>query len=241
VSESTDVQAEILKLARLLSREPDELAYLEPATAADIRQLREQVTDRLFDAQGPALGRLAAASRVLPVTLIAIIAERAFGPVVAARIAGMLEPSRAVEVAAKLPTVFLADVATHIDPRRTSEVIAGIPATQIAEVTRELARRGEFVTIGRFVGRLEAEATAAAIGVMDAATILHVTFVAEDKDRLDRLIGALGEDRLPEVLDAAARAGLWSELLDLFGRLPEPWRGRYLELAASRGAAHPAP
>jgi hypothetical protein len=237
MSEATDVQAEILKLARLLSRDPDELAFLIDMPAEDIRRLREQVTDLLFDAHGPALGRLAAASRLLPVSVIAMIAERAFGPVLAARIAGMLEPSRAVDVAGRLPTGFLADVATHIDPRRASEVIAGIPPGQIGQVTGELSRREEFVTIGRFVGRLGPEATAAALDAMDAPTILQVTFVAEDKDRLDHLIGVLEEDRLTELLDAATRAGLWDELLELFGRLSEPLRGRYLELAAARGAA----
>jgi hypothetical protein len=241
MSEATDVQAETLKLARLLNRDPEELSYLSDVPSIDIRRLREQVTDLLFDAHGSTLGRLAAASRLLPVAVIALIAERAFGPVLAARIAGLLEPSRAVDVAAKLPTMFLADVAVHIDPRRASEVIAGIPPAQIAEVTQELGRRAEFVTIGRFVGRLGPEATVAAIEAMDATTILHVTFVAEDKDRLDHLIGGLEEGRLVELLDAAAGAGLWDELLDLFSRLGEPWRTRYMELAAARGAAHQAP
>jgi hypothetical protein len=241
MSEATDIHAETLKLARLLDRDPDDLAFLTDAPSQDIRRLREQVTDLLFDAHGQALGRLAAASRLLPVGVIAMIAERTFGPVLAARIAGLLEPSRAIEVAAKLPTLFLADVAVHIDPRRASEVIAGIPPSQIHEVTGELARRAEFVTIGRFVGHLRPAATAAALDAMDATTILQVTFVAEDKDRLDQLIGAVDEDRLAELLDAAAQAGLWNELLELFSHLDEPLRRRYLELAAARGVAHQAP
>jgi hypothetical protein len=236
MTETADVQAEILKLARLLSRDPGELGFLIDVPSEDIRRLREQVTDLLFDAHGQALGRLAAASRLLPVSLIAMIAERALGPVLTALIAGLLEPSRAVDVAAKLPTGFLAEVAIHIDPRRASEVIAGMPAAQIAQVTGELARRAEFVTIGRFVGRLGPEAATAAVEAMDATTVLQVSFVAEDKDRLEHLIGVLDGDRLAELLDAAARAGLWDELIDLLGRLPEPWRGRYLELAAARGA-----
>lgn len=231
----------MLKLARLLSRDPDDLAYLLEVPAADIRALRGQVTDVLFDSHSHALGRLAAASRLLPVAVIARIAERTLGAVVTARIAGMIEPGRAIDVASKLSTVFLADVATHLDPRRASEVIAGIPPARIAEVTRELARRHEFVTIGRFVGRLGDEATVAAVGAMDATTVLEASFVAEEKDRLDYLIGVLDEDRLGELLDVAARAGLWTELLDLLDRLSEPLRSRYLELAAARGAARPAP
>jgi hypothetical protein len=237
MSEANDIQAEVLKLARLLNRDADELHYLQEVPSAALHALREQVTDRLFDADAAALGRLAAASRLLPVSLIALIAERAFGPVLAARIAGMLEPSKAIDVAAKLPTMFLVEAASHIDPRRASELIAGLPAAQIADVTRELASRGEYVTIGRFVGHLGNDATLAALEAMDATTILHASFVAEDKDRLDQLIGRLEEDRLGELLDVAARAGLWKEVLELFSRLEEPVRGRYLELAAARDAA----
>ena len=47
-----------------------------------------------------------------------------------------------MDVAAKLPTEFLADVAVELDPRRASDVIAGMPAEQVAAVTRELTRRG---------------------------------------------------------------------------------------------------
>lgn len=237
MSEARDIHAEVLKLARLLQREPDELAYLRDVPSDDLRALRDRVTDVLFDAHGPALGRLAAASRLLPIGVIALIAERALGPVLTALIAGMIDTSRAVEVASKLPTVFVADVATHLDPRRASDVVAGIPAGRIAEIASELARRREYVTIGRFVGRLGPEATVAAVDVMDAETVLHVTFVAEDKDRLDHLIGGLEQHRLGELLDAAERFRMWDELLDLFGRLDEPLRSRYLAAAAARGGA----
>jgi hypothetical protein len=241
MSRATVARSEVLKLARLLGREPDSLAYLLDADPGEIRLLREQITEVLFDAHSHALERLASASRLLPVGLIALIAERALGPVLVAQLAGMLEPARAVEVAAKLPAPFLADVAVHIDPRQASEVIVGIPSAQIVEVARELSRRAEYVTIGRFLGRVGTEASAAALAVMDAATMLHATFVAEDDDQLDHVIALLPEARLVELLDAAAGAGLWDELLELLGRLGEPRRTHYLELAAGRGAAHQSP
>src|SRR5436305_8288287 len=126
MTDSLAVKAEILKLARVLGYDAAELGYLNEASAEDIRQLREQVTDMLFTAHGHTLGRMAAASRLLPIGVLALIAERAFGPMLAARMAGMIEPSRAVEIAAKLPPGFLADVAVELDPRRASDVIAGI-------------------------------------------------------------------------------------------------------------------
>ena len=58
MGESLAVRAEILKLARLLRREPADLDYLTDVPAADIRALREGVTDVLFTAHGQVLARL---------------------------------------------------------------------------------------------------------------------------------------------------------------------------------------
>jgi hypothetical protein len=227
------VHGEVLKLARLLQRDPDSLRYLEKLDPEDLRQLREQATEMLFSAHAGALGRLAMASRLLPVAVIASIAERALGPVITARIAGMLEPSRAVEVAAKLPGPFLADVAAEIDPRRAGDVIALVPPHQIVEVTRELVHRLEHVTIGRFVGRLSAAARLAALPVMDAATVVHVAFVVEDESGLHQLFEDVPPERRRELIEAATGAGLVAQLLQLVNGLPDPLRRSYEELAAA--------
>jgi hypothetical protein len=152
---SVESRPEILKLAKLLHRDPDSLAYLEALPVEDIRRLRQQVTDMLFSSNQRTFARLAAASRLLPAALNASIAQRAFGPVLAARITAELEPSRAVEVAERLPPSFLADVAIELDPRRAGDVIARIPPPQIAAVTRELVKRDEYVTMGRFLGHCQ--------------------------------------------------------------------------------------
>jgi hypothetical protein len=222
VSTATDAvqaRAEILKLARLLQRDPVEFAYLEAVPLDDLQALREQTTEVMWQANGAALGRLAAASRLLPAGLTATISERAFGPLLSARMAGLLEPERAVEVATRLPIPFLADIAILLDPRRASALIALVPAEQTADVTRELVQRGEYVTMGRFVGHLGDQAITAALAVMDDATLLRVGFVLEDKDRLEWLVGLLSDERLGRIVGAAAEHGLWLEALDLLGHL----------------------
>jgi hypothetical protein len=181
------IRAEILKLARLLQREPDELAYLERVPLEDLRALREQATEALFEAHDAVFRRLAAASKLLPVGLLSSLAENTFGPVLAARIAGLLEPERADEVGARLPTPFVADIAIELDPRRASGVIARIPAERILAVTRELARRKEYVTMGRFVGHLDDAALAAAINSLDDEALLETFVVMEDPPDLERL------------------------------------------------------
>jgi hypothetical protein len=227
-------RVEILKLARLLHLEPERLSYLENVPADDIRRLRERATDRLFDADGQALQRVAAASRLLPTPLAAAIGQRAFGPLLCARVAGRLDPGRGVELASRLPAEFLADVAVELDPRRASHVIVRIPTAQIVEVAGVLARRREYVAMGRFVGHLSDEAISGALDVIDDASLLQIVFVLEGKQRLNHVAGLLPEARLPGLVRAAAKGKLWSEALDLLSHLGEHRRGRFADVAAEQ-------
>ncbi len=214
-------QAEVLKLGRLLGREPDTLSYLAELPAEDVRALREQVTDRLFDAHAATLNRLAAASKLLPVGLVATLAQRAFGPVLSARITGLLEPARAVEMSERLPVDFLADLAVELDPRRASAVIAKIPPQQIAAVTRELIARGEYVTMGRFVGHLPRQSILAAVREIDNPSLLQVAFVLERKDKLGELIALLPERRISGLVADAREGRLWLQAADLLDNLDD--------------------
>jgi hypothetical protein len=218
-AELVQVHAEVTKLARLLGRGPGELAYLERVAPEDLRALRDSITETLYDAHGSALGRLAAASRVLPSGLTATIGQRAFGPLLSARLAGLLDTDKAVDVATKLPPPFLADVAVELDPRRASDLIASIAPALIGQVTAELVARREYVTMGRFVGHLSDEAITAAIATMDDEAVLQVAFVLEDKSQLSRLFAKLPTGRSGGIVAAAAQGGLWLEALDLLNHL----------------------
>lgn len=212
-------RAEVLKLARLLGRGPDDLAYLEQLPPEELKELRNGVTEALYDDGGGSLSRLAAVSRILPAGLTATISQHAFGPLLSARLAGMMEPARAVDVAAKLPPPFLADIAVEMDPRRASDLLASMPPALIADVTRELAQRGEHVTMGRFVGHLHDDAVAAALGAMDDRTLLQVAFVLEDRGQLGHLLTNLPRRRVAGIIDAAAHNDLWVEALDLLNHV----------------------
>src|SRR5947209_8409048 len=202
-----------MKLARLLGIEPEEIAYLEQVPPSDLRLLREQVTQVVFDSHGPTLGRLAAASRLLPTGVIAKIAEQAFGPVLAALIAGLLEPERAADVAGKLPTPFLAKTAVHLDPRRAADLLKRIPPDRIADVTRELVAAEEHVTLGRFVAHLPDESLRLAMREMDDLTAVRVAFVLEDTGSINRVLGLMDPDRLEGLLDDTVGTELWPDAL----------------------------
>ena len=90
--------------------------------------------------------------------LTALIAQKAFGPLLCARIAGVLATEHAIALADRMPAQFLSDLAVELDPRRCSAIISGMPAEQVAEVAEILGQRAEYVAMGRFVGHMTDEA-----------------------------------------------------------------------------------
>ena len=230
---SLEIRAEVTKLARLLGVEPGDLSYLERLPADAVRELREQVTDALFSADRAPLRRVAISAGVTPVAVSAQLAQRAFGPLLCARIAGEVDPGRAVDIAKRLPDSFLAEVAIELDPRRARDVIARIPTARIVAVGRELARRREYVTMGRFVGYVSAEALRSSIAAIDDEALLRTAFVLEGKGRLDDVVASLPEERLRGLTRTAAEAGLWPETLDLLCHLDPELRGLLADVAAA--------
>ncbi len=211
--------AEIAKLARLLAVERHDLAYLEAVPAADLASFREQLTDKLYDGDRERFQRLAVAAKVVPGQISATIAQRALGPMICARLAGLVDTGKAVDIAKRLPTPFLADVAIELDPRRAVAVIARIPATLVGEVAGELATRDETVTLGRFVGHVSDDGLRAALPRIDEATLLRTAFVMEGKERLDHVISFVAQERLAQIIRAAEAEGLWPEAFEMLGHL----------------------
>lgn len=236
MSEQLEARGEVIKLARLLSVEESDLAFVAGLPAGDIRKFREQSTDRLYDAGARALSRVGAAAAIMPSGLVASIAQRSFGPLLCARAAGTVDAAKAIDVARRLPPDFLADVTIALDPRRVAEIIASVPAELAVPVAAELGRREEHVTMGRFLAFVADDTTAAAMEVIDDEAMLRTAFVLEHKERLDHAIGLLPPERLPGILVNASRLGLWAEALDLLGHLSDARRGLVGDVMAEQDA-----
>jgi hypothetical protein len=228
-------RAEVQRLARLLDVEPERVAFLERVAPADLRALRLRVSDVLFDADRSTLQKVAAAARFLPAPLAASFAERFFGPVLGARIAGLLERGRAVDLAKRLPAPFLAELSVALDPRRIPEVLAGIPAGKIVEVAKELARREDYATMASFVPHLSDETLLATTEVVDDAGLLLIGFHMDSTEGLDHLVDLLPEERLRGILRAAGDVDLGPEALTLLNGVSEARRKRLTDLAAEEG------
>lgn len=230
-----ETAAEILKLERLLGVEDGAFAFLADVEATEIRTLRERATDSLFDSGGQTLARVGASAKLLPSPLVASVCESTFGPLLCARAAATTDPAKAIDVAQRLSPEFLADTTVQLDPRRVARIISGVPTQLVEPVAAELGRRGEYVTMGRFLGFVSDDAIAAAMGSLSDEAMLRTAFVLEHKAALDHAVGLLPPDRMPGVLRCAAENDLWPEALDLIDNLSPERRAAIAVVVAGLG------
>lgn len=238
-----EARAEVLKLERLLERD---LPYLATAEVDDLVALREQLIDRLYDGDRASLGRVASASGMLPVGVLATIAEKAIHPVLCARIVGLISVDRAVAVGSKLPPPFLAQIAVEMDPRRAVTVIRALPTGLVAETAALLAEREEFAVMGRFVGVLSDEAMTACFDRLTERQMLHVGYLLDDRASLSRVGALLEQERIGTMIRLADDEDLWDEALlllahfddDLLAKLDDLASPEVAERARERAALH---
>lgn len=218
----TDTTSELRKLAHVLGVDTARLSALRDVPPADLRTLRTQISDALFEADRPRFAKVAALSKAIPVPLAAKVTEHAFPPLLAARTAELVDPHKASELVARLSDGYLADVSAAMDPARAPAVVAGIPPDRIARVGAELARRGEWIVIAGFIDHVSDAALAATVDVFTGEQLLRIGFVLDDKTRLDQVAGLVTDDQLDAMYLAAAEHDLWQELDDLIEHLSAP-------------------
>lgn len=211
-------RAEVIKLARLCRVDEASLAWLGKLDATLIRTLREQATAAMFDADRKRFLNMAAASRLLPIPILVLIIEKVIGPLICARVCGLVPPARAIEIAEKLKLPFLVDACMELDPRSAQALIAGFPRHLVVAIARELAQRGEYVTMGRFIDLIALDAIGPVVdAITDDARLLHIAFFAEGTERLGDIVERIAPARLQAIVSHAATgsAELWGEALAL--------------------------
>ncbi|MBI5310595.1 MAG: hypothetical protein HZB14_06155 [Actinobacteria bacterium] len=233
MSEALEVRAEIAKIARLLGTEADQLGYLEDVKTEGLIKFRDQLVELFFGGEIGGLQRFVGPSKILPSSLIASVTQEAVGPVLTARIAGLVDPSQAIAVVGRLPTEFLADVAVEIDPRRVPGIIGGLSDQVVNDIAEILVKRKEYVAMGRFVAYVSGEQLAATFDMATDADLLQTAFVLEDKDHLSVAVGLLPDKRLRGIMRAAGKNGLWAEAIDLVLHLDDEQYARVIDIVAA--------
>jgi hypothetical protein len=231
-------RAELVKLSRALGAKPEDVAFLAPLGHLKLRQLEDRLSALLFDEHRGAFQRLADSGRLLPASLVAKMSELVFGPMLSARVSGLMAPERAIEVAGKLHTKFLAEVCVDLDPRSASELLWRMPTGIVVDVAQVLLKRGEHLTMARFVDDLTEEAIRAVTESIDDEALLRIGAYVERPARLEELMLLLPPGRLAAVVARTARGApeVQAAGLTLMSQLGPKLQARIGEIAIGLGA-----
>lgn len=205
-------EAELGRLARVLGVETDALDVLADAEPEDLRALTQSIAEHLHHRHAGAFDRAIAVAGKLPSAMTAKLAQHAMGPALSARAAGLLEAKQAADLAKRLPALFLADVATHADLRQVGPLVDGISPEVMGEAGAQLREREEWIVLGAFVGHVDEGALVELLGVFDAEALLRIGPYVDATSRFDTIFGALSDERLDELVAAAAVRDLGSQL-----------------------------
>jgi hypothetical protein len=228
-------QAEVVKLSRLLHTTPESLAYLEALDTDTLHDLRQSCTRQLLDQQRALFGRIATASKLLPMALLAFISERTMGPLLCARIAGEMSTARAIEICKHLSPAFMASSAIYLEADKARELTAALPLQSVVTVTRELIARKEFITLGDLVGTLPMSIIEAVLREVDnGEALLRIGFFVESTERLNDILDTLPIERLHDLIAAAAdeKTDLWPHALALMSVVKPHWQARLVNISA---------
>jgi hypothetical protein len=228
--------AEIVKISHLLDVDPQELQYLAVLDAEVLIELRLLLVEIFYGSETGNLQRFAKVGNMLPASVIASLTKEAVGPVLAARIAGFVDPKQAAAVVGKLPTDFVVEIATAIDPRRVGPVIGRLTDKTVERISLELIKREEYVVMGQFVGFASERILHNAFSYSSDEALLHTAFVAEDKEKISAALVPQSDERIASIIATAAKGNLWPEAMDLLSQLSDE---QYLRVINISGQVPP--
>lgn len=230
--------AEMIRLARVLGVEPEELEFLADADEPALRDLRLAITDHMFELASHGLRNAAKLAGLLPAAIAAKLSEHALGPVLSARTVPLLETELVGGIAGRMPAHFLAETAVHLDLRRSGPLIAAVPVDKLRAAGEELARRREFVVLAAFVGYMDVSVLRPLLGIFDEETLLRAAFLIEEPERIDALVENLDDERVDALQRAAREHELWEESLALLADLGDTQIARFAASMDGLGAEH---
>ncbi len=229
------VQAELTKLASELRVDVAEVEVLADLTRDELAELRAMVSNALFAPHEHRFTRFAAMSRLVPAGVAAKIAELALGPFLTARVAAVTEPELAVRMAGHISPEFMALMSPHLDPAKIADILDGLPEEMIVDVGKRLVTAHEHIAMGRFMSQVPVGVSVRVVEEAAPLELLQVALLTDDADALDRVIRELPDQRLEEVLVAAAEADAVDDAVAMQAPLSADTRARVLRLASGLG------
>ena len=111
------------RIARLLDVDAAEVTGLDDIPEADLAILHDQISNALFADGRAQFASVASLSKLLPGAVAGKLAEKFLPAVLAARVAELLEPSRARDLVNRVSVRYLGELALVLDPVRSKPVV----------------------------------------------------------------------------------------------------------------------
>jgi hypothetical protein len=230
-------RSERFKLARLVDLDPDDLLWLDAVDPDAVTEVRNQITDLLFEQGSGAFGPLLQASRLLPRGMVAKITEAVFPPALTAQMAGLLDPSYAGDLVGHFDTGYMADLGAAADPRHIEHLVPHLPDDVIVAVAAELVASGDHLTAGRLLGLAPAELFPTLVdNVTDDRHLIEIAFFLEHTDALDAIVSCVADDRVAALMDIATAEDRWPEAVSLAAHVGDENAARIARIAARQPA-----
>ncbi|WP_067836939.1 hypothetical protein [Nocardia lijiangensis] len=195
-------------LAQTLNADPADLAGLTRLGAQNLRELRERISDRLFDAHAATFARVSKLAPLVPNALAAKVVLEAVPAEVGGRAGGAIgldHPDRAAGLLAKLTPEYMADAAPFLDPRAIPVLAPRVPAEVLVPASNELLRRRDYVTSARFVEHATDELVRGfERGIADDEGLLRTAALTPSADRLNDVVRVLPPERRVAIILAAS-------------------------------------
>lgn len=166
----TDLQL----LAQRLAIEPAALNAFAQLDLEQAEALRLAVEARLARCGAGTFKRLAGASKYVPSSLNARIAENRLGPIMTAGMAAYLEPEAAAKIARKFSPTFIADLVPHLYGDAFAEIMVLLPQELVISVVRLLDERGEHLLLAVLVEAVSAASAAQLVAALSTAGLQAV-------------------------------------------------------------------
>lgn len=215
MSGTLEVRVELLKLARVLGTDTDDLDFLDGAEPSSLRELRYSVADHLVSRGQERFERVGAVASYLPTVVAAKLAQDALGPQLSGRMAGLLSLEQIGEFVDRLPPAFLADLAPVVDLRAIGPLISDISEAKLAAAAAVLIERADWITIAAFVDSSPPERLARTINEIDGEALLLIGLAMENRSRVDEILGLLEDGKVRDLLVAAAEKNLAAEAMHM--------------------------
>jgi hypothetical protein len=200
-------RAQLAMLADALGVETERVAHLARLGAAGVRELRERISNVLFDEHAATFARVSKLAPLAPNALVAKVSEAAIPPLVAGRAAGALgvdHQGRIADLLSRLSPRYMADCAPHLDPRTLAVLAPIVPGDVLVPAAKELLRRCDYVTAARFVEFATPDLIRAfEESIDDDLGLLHTAALTYSTEQLADIIGAIPEARLDRIMLAS--------------------------------------